>query len=106
MLVAFLLAFCAGAGLTRELCGRAEAWHTNTRDGQGLTEPGNQASDLLAPLLPAGEPVEQLLRKAQFFAPGTPTAISASCTAGAAGARRSFTGSGGGMTRWCGPRTG
>ncbi len=28
---------------------------------------------LLAPLLPAGEPVEQLLRKAQFFQPGTPT---------------------------------
>jgi hypothetical protein len=25
---------------------------------------------LLAPLLPAGEPVEQLLRKAQFFVPG------------------------------------
>ena len=24
----------------------------------------------LAPLLPAGEPVEQLLRKAQFFVPG------------------------------------
>lgn len=26
--------------------------------------------DLLAPLLPAGEPVEALLRKAQFFVPG------------------------------------
>jgi hypothetical protein len=26
--------------------------------------------DLLAPLLPAGEPVEGLLRKAQFFVPG------------------------------------
>ncbi len=28
------------------------------------------ARDLLAPLLPAGEPVEQLLRRAQFFVPG------------------------------------
>jgi nitrate reductase / nitrite oxidoreductase, alpha subunit len=55
--------------------GEPIAQHTITRDGQGLTEPdltkpGNQASDLLAPLLPAGEPVEQLLRKAQFFVPG------------------------------------
>ena len=31
--------------------------------------------ELLAPLLPAGEPVERLLRKAQFFVPGgTPSA--------------------------------
>ena len=30
-------------------------------------DPGGQ---LLAPLLPAGEPVEGLLRKAQFFVPG------------------------------------
>jgi nitrate reductase alpha subunit len=29
--------------------------------------------ELLAPLLPAGEPVETLLRRAQFFTPGTPT---------------------------------
>ncbi|MGH3302305.1 MAG: hypothetical protein ACRDOK_11600, partial [Streptosporangiaceae bacterium] len=44
--------------------------HTGTSDGQGLTTPDGQRSDLLAPLLPAGEPVEQLLRKAQFFVPG------------------------------------
>ena len=31
-------------------------------------------SDLLAPLLPGGEPIESLLRRAQFFVPGTPTA--------------------------------
>ncbi len=29
--------------------------------------------DLLAPLLPGGEPVEKLLRRAQFFTPGTPS---------------------------------
>ena len=29
--------------------------------------------ELLAPLLPGGEPVEQLLRTAQFFVPGTPS---------------------------------
>jgi nitrate reductase / nitrite oxidoreductase, alpha subunit len=29
--------------------------------------------DLLAPLLPGGEPIERLLRGAQFFSPGTPT---------------------------------
>ncbi|MGH3637164.1 MAG: hypothetical protein ACRDTS_24380, partial [Mycobacterium sp.] len=28
---------------------------------------------MLAPLLPGGEPVEALLRKAQFFTAGTPT---------------------------------
>ncbi len=44
--------------------------HTITHDGQGLTRPDTQHGDLLAPLLPAGEPVEQLLRKAQFFVPG------------------------------------
>ena len=46
------------------------ARHTITHDGQDLTTPGNTGGDLLAPLLPAGEPVEQLLRKAQFFVPG------------------------------------
>ena len=46
------------------------ARHTITSDGQDLTKPGNQGGDLLAPLLPAGEPVERLLRKAQFFVPG------------------------------------
>ena len=34
--------------------------------GQGESPAG----DLLAPLLPAGEPVEGLLRRAQFFVPG------------------------------------
>ena len=33
-------------------------------------DPGAAKHDQLAPLLPAGEPVEQLLRKAQFFVPG------------------------------------
>ena len=27
----------------------------------------------MAPLLPGGEPIKKLLRKAQFFQPGTPT---------------------------------
>ena len=31
------------------------------------------AGQLLAPLLPYGEPVERLLRGAQFFTAGTPT---------------------------------
>ena len=30
-------------------------------------------SEPMAPLLPGGEPVESLLRKAQFFTPGTPS---------------------------------
>jgi nitrate reductase / nitrite oxidoreductase, alpha subunit len=46
------------------------ARQTVTPDGQDLTKPANQHGELLAPLLPAGEPVEQLLRKAQFFVPG------------------------------------
>ncbi|MBO0830853.1 MAG: nitrate reductase subunit alpha, partial [Actinobacteria bacterium] len=35
-----------------------------------MTKSDGHGGDLLAPLLPAGEPVEQLLRKAQFFVPG------------------------------------
>ena len=46
------------------------ARHTIRNSGQDLTASGNHGGDLLAPLLPAGEPVEQLLRKAQFFVPG------------------------------------
>ena len=34
---------------------------------------GDQPHGLLAPLLPGGEPIESLLRKAQFFQPGEPT---------------------------------
>ena len=34
---------------------------------------GRDRGDLLAPLLPGGEPVERLLRHAQFFSPGTPS---------------------------------
>ena len=34
---------------------------------------GRGGRELLAPLLPGGEPVEQLLRTAQFFVPGTPS---------------------------------
>jgi nitrate reductase / nitrite oxidoreductase, alpha subunit len=33
-------------------------------------QPGSPGGDLPAPLLPAGEPVENLLRRAQFFVPG------------------------------------
>src|SRR5947209_7910529 len=39
-------------------------------NGEGDARPGGAGSPGLAPLLPAGEPVEQLLRKAQFFVPG------------------------------------
>ncbi len=39
-------------------------------DDAGRAAPGGRGGDLLAPLLPAGEPVEQLLRKAQYFVPG------------------------------------
>ncbi len=46
------------------------AAHASMPGGQDVTRPGTQDGDLLAPLLPAGEPVEQLLRKAQFFVPG------------------------------------
>jgi nitrate reductase alpha subunit len=37
-----------------------------------MVEP-SPGRELLAPLLPAGEPVESLLRRAQFFTPGEPT---------------------------------
>src|SRR5512146_1881399 len=42
----------------------------DAHDEQAMTAPDGHARDLLAPLLSAGEPVEQLLRKAQFFVPG------------------------------------
>ena len=38
------------------------------RDGEARPD-----LERLAPLLPGGEPVESLLRKAQFFVPGTPS---------------------------------
>jgi nitrate reductase alpha subunit len=44
--------------------------HAVTRDERSLTTPDSRRDHLLAPLLPAGEPVEALLRKAQFFVPG------------------------------------
>src|SRR5215472_5065278 len=49
--------------------------HAATRGERSLPTPERQGGPLLAPLLPAGEPVEALLRKAQFFVPGgTPSA--------------------------------
>jgi nitrate reductase / nitrite oxidoreductase, alpha subunit len=47
---------------------------TSRGDGDGRARPGAGGRDSLAPLLPGGEPVEALLRKAQFFLPGTPSA--------------------------------
>ncbi len=44
--------------------------HTATRDEHHPTTNDGRGADRLAPLLPAGEPVEGLLRKAQFFVPG------------------------------------
>ena len=63
--------------------------HEDARDGQALTTGDGQARGQLAPLLPAGEPVEQLLRKAQFFVPGvTPSAgLPRAAPAGRAGRR-------------------
>jgi hypothetical protein len=37
---------------------------------QALTTPDGETGGLLAPLPPAGEPVERLLRQAQYFVPG------------------------------------
>jgi nitrate reductase alpha subunit len=37
-----------------------------------MTRP-TRGHELLAPLLPAGQPVEALLRQAQFFTPGVPS---------------------------------
>jgi nitrate reductase / nitrite oxidoreductase, alpha subunit len=42
--------------------------------GEDGGRPRSRPGELLAPLLPAGEPVEKLLRRAQFFVPGTPSA--------------------------------
>ena len=69
---------------------------------EGEANGGREPQDArLAALLPGGEPVESLLRRAQFFvAGGTPSAadLPRGCTGGAGGARRSSTRSGGGMT--------
>src|SRR5215813_12746956 len=48
---------------------------TTARSSRRVTNGGDaeQRRELLAPLLPGGEPVESLLRRAQFFTPGTPT---------------------------------
>ncbi len=44
--------------------------HAGPREAGSPAAADGRDADLLAPLLPAGEPVEQLLRKAQFFVPG------------------------------------
>ena len=63
--------------------------------------------DLLAPLLPGGDPIERLLRGAQFFSPGTPTpGLPGAAPAAVGGRPRSSGTSAGATTRWCGPRTG
>lgn len=50
---------------------------TRGRDSHGDNpirgESSGQSPARLAPLLPGGEPIESLLRKAQFFQPGTPS---------------------------------
>ena len=46
-----------------------ERTEVSQHPGQGERHPG----DLLAPTLPGGEPIEKLLRGAQFFAPGKPS---------------------------------
>jgi nitrate reductase alpha subunit len=43
---------------------------SNTAHAARHGQPERHEGDLLAPLLPAGEPVERLLRKAQYFVPG------------------------------------
>ncbi len=42
-------------------------------DAQSRGQRARAGRDLLAPLLPGGESIESLLRKAQYFVPGTPT---------------------------------
>jgi len=50
---------------------RPSATHDGTGGRDAAGEPADSnGHDLLAPLLPAGEPVEALLRRAQFFVPG------------------------------------
>ena len=60
--------------------------------------------DLLAPTLPGGEPIEKLLRGAQFSPLGSRPLTTVRYTARAAVRPRST--SGGGTTRWSAPRTG
>ncbi|HWF41983.1 MAG TPA: nitrate reductase subunit alpha [Acidothermaceae bacterium] len=43
------------------------------RSSRGDEATSNREPSLLAPLLPGGEPVESLLRRAQYFVPGTPS---------------------------------
>src|SRR5690606_18668610 len=60
----------AGAAATTVQRERSDGrWHP----GCAVVNQGEGGGRLLAPLLPAGEPVERLLRGAQFFLPGTPS---------------------------------
>jgi nitrate reductase / nitrite oxidoreductase, alpha subunit len=69
-------------------------------DGQG------QQRELMATLLPAGEPVESLLRKAQFFTPGRPSQDYRELHRRGGRGAEEFYGSGGGTTRRCARPTG
>jgi nitrate reductase alpha subunit len=73
--------------------------HTYGRGGGSRDESVTEHQHGLAPLLPGGEPIESLLRKAQYFVPGTPTADYREVHRVGGRGRRSSIGSGGGMTR-------
>jgi nitrate reductase alpha subunit len=45
----------------------------HTGDGQAGSPAAGEDRELLAPLRAGGEPVESLLRRAQFFVPGAPS---------------------------------
>ncbi|MGI8451657.1 MAG: hypothetical protein ACR2MP_31625 [Streptosporangiaceae bacterium] len=49
------------------------SWPTGRSSDPANGPQGGRDGDWLAPLLPGGEPVESLLRRAQFFVPGTPS---------------------------------
>jgi nitrate reductase alpha subunit len=49
------------------------SWSAGSRTDPDNGPQDGRDGDLLAPLLPGGEPVESLLRRAQFFVPGTPS---------------------------------
>lgn len=57
---------------TRSFSARSSTRTRLLQPGHAARSAGKTDESLVGPLLPGGEPVEQLLRRAQFFVPGTP----------------------------------
>jgi nitrate reductase / nitrite oxidoreductase, alpha subunit len=80
--------------------------HTSRPGSGDRHDEAGRGRQRLAPLLPGGEPVESLLRKAQFFVPGTPSGDYREVRRQGGRGAEEFYRERWRTTRWCARRTG